>query len=71
LEPDTIDNLAHPTTCIIVVMVEGNYRMEVKKGLVYPHQALLDDFEINTSTYVVVKLDMVHENTENMMMEVP
>jgi hypothetical protein len=38
---------------------------------VYPHQALLDDFEINTPAYVVVKLDMVHENTENMMMEVP
>jgi hypothetical protein len=25
LEPDTIDNLAHPTTCILVVVVEGNY----------------------------------------------
>jgi hypothetical protein len=25
LEPDTIDNLAHPTTCILVVMVRGNY----------------------------------------------
>jgi hypothetical protein len=25
LEPDTIDNLAHPTTCNLVIMVRGNY----------------------------------------------
>jgi hypothetical protein len=43
LESDMIDNLAQPTTCILVVMVGGSYRMEVGKGLVYPHQTLLND----------------------------
>jgi hypothetical protein len=45
-------------------MVRGSYRMEVRKGLVYSHQTLLDDVQIDTSTYVVVKVDMVHENTK-------
>jgi hypothetical protein len=35
--------------------------MEIGKGLVYPHQALLDE----------VKVDMVHENMKNMTLEVP
>jgi hypothetical protein len=45
--------------------------MEVEKGLVYPHQTLLDDVLIDTSAYVVVKVDIVHENTKNMKLEVP
>jgi hypothetical protein len=45
--------------------------MEVRKGLVYPHQTLLDDVQINASAYDVVKVDMVHENTKNMKLEVP
>jgi hypothetical protein len=52
-------------------MVGGSYRMEVKKGLVYPHQTLLDDVLIDTSAYVVVKVDIVHENTKHMKLEVP
>jgi hypothetical protein len=32
---------------------------------------LLDDIQINASTYVVVKVDMVHENANNMKLEVP
>jgi hypothetical protein len=36
LEADTIDNLPHPTTSSLILMVGGNYRMEVRKGVVYP-----------------------------------
>jgi hypothetical protein len=43
LETDTIYNVAHPIAFNLVVMEIGNYRMEVGNGLVYPHQALLDD----------------------------
>jgi hypothetical protein len=45
--------------------------MEVRKGLVYPHQTLLDDIQIDTSAYVAVKVDMVDENMKNMKLEVP
>jgi hypothetical protein len=45
--------------------------MEVGKGLVYPHQTLLDDIQIDTSAYVAVKVDMVDENMKNMKLEVP
>jgi hypothetical protein len=71
LESDTIDNLAHPTICDLVVVVEGNYRMEVGKGLVYPHLTLLDDVPIDSASYVVVKVDMVHEKAKNLKLEVP
>jgi hypothetical protein len=66
LEPDTIDNFAQPTTCNLVVMVRESYRMEVRKGLVYPYQTLLDDIQIDVSAYAVVKVDMVYENMKNM-----
>jgi hypothetical protein len=65
LELDTIDNLAQPTACSLVVVVRESYQMEVRKGLVCPHHALIDDVQINTSAYVVVKVDMLHENTKN------
>jgi hypothetical protein len=45
--------------------------MEVGKGLVYPHQTLLDDIQIDTSAYVAIKVDMVDENMKNMKLEVP
>jgi hypothetical protein len=45
--------------------------MEVGKGLVYPHQTLLDDVQIDASTYVVAKVDIVHENVKNIKLEVP
>jgi hypothetical protein len=38
--------------------------MEVGKGIVYSHQTLLDDIQIDTSTFVVVKVDMLHENVK-------
>jgi hypothetical protein len=66
-----IDNLAQLIAYNLVVMIEGSFRMEVGKGLVYPHQTLLDDVQINASSYVVVKVDMVHENTKNLKLEVP
>jgi hypothetical protein len=69
-EPDMIDNLAQPTACSLVVMVRGSYRIEVEKGLVYPHQILLDDIQMNASAYAIVKVDMVHKNAKNMKMEV-
>jgi hypothetical protein len=43
LELDTIDNLAQPTTCNHVLMIRGSFQMEVRRGLVYPHQTMLDD----------------------------
>jgi hypothetical protein len=51
-------------------MVGGSYRLEVRKGLVYPHQALLNGIQINTSPYDVVKVDMAPENAKNMKLEV-
>jgi hypothetical protein len=32
---------------------------------------MLDDIQIDTSSYAVVKVDMVHENSKNLMLEVP
>jgi hypothetical protein len=66
-----IDNLAHPIAYSLVVMIGGSFQMEVGKGLVHPHQTLLDDVQINASAYVVVKVDMVHENMKNMNLKVP
>jgi hypothetical protein len=43
LELNTINNLAQPTVCNLVVMIRGSFRMEVGRGPVYPHQILLDD----------------------------
>jgi hypothetical protein len=45
--------------------------MEVGRGLVYPHQTMLDDVEIDVSSYAVVKVDMVHENSKDLKLEVP
>jgi hypothetical protein len=43
--------------------------MEVRRGLVYPHQTMLDDVQINTSSYVVVKVDMMHDNLKDLKLE--
>jgi hypothetical protein len=71
LELNMIDNLTQSTTCSHVVMVRGSYRMEVEKRLVYPHQTLLEDIQINASAYAVVKVDMVYKNAKQMKREVP
>jgi hypothetical protein len=70
IEPDTIDHLAQPTACSLMLLV-GSFRMEFGKGLVYPRQTMLDDVQIDTSSYVVVKVDMVHDNSKDLKLEVP
>jgi hypothetical protein len=45
--------------------------MEVGRGLVYPCQTILHDVQIDTSSYVVVKVDMVHDNSKDLKLEVP
>jgi hypothetical protein len=45
--------------------------MKVRKRLVYPHQTMLDDIEIDASSYAVLKVDMAHENSEDLKLEVP
>jgi hypothetical protein len=45
--------------------------MEIGRGLVYLHQTMLDDAQIDTPSYVVVKVDMVHENSKDLKLEMP
>jgi hypothetical protein len=70
LEPDTIYTLAHPTPCSLIITISGGYRMEVGKCIVYPRMYTLDDVPINSVSFDVVKVDMVHENTKNLNLEV-
>jgi hypothetical protein len=44
--------------------------MEVERWLVYPCQTMLDDVEIDVSSYAMVKVDMVHENSKILKLEV-
>jgi hypothetical protein len=44
--------------------------MEVGRGLMYPHQTMLGDVQIDTSSYVVVKVHMVHNNSKDLKLEV-
>jgi hypothetical protein len=71
IELDTIDNLAQPTVCDLILLVGGCFRMEVRRGLVYAHQTKVDDVQIDASSYDVVKVDMVHENSKVLKLEVP
>jgi hypothetical protein len=43
IEPDTIDNLTQLTTCSLILLLKGSFRMEVGRGLVYLCQTMLDD----------------------------
>jgi hypothetical protein len=70
LEPDTIDTLTHPTSCNLIITISGDYQMEVKKGIVYPRMYTLDDVLIDSVSFVVVKVDLVHENAKNLKLEV-
>jgi hypothetical protein len=45
--------------------------MEVGRGLVYPCQTMLDNVQINASSYDVVKVDMMHNNLKDLKLEVP
>jgi hypothetical protein len=49
IELDTIDNLAQPATCKLILLVEESFRMKVGRGLVYPYQTMLDDVQIDVS----------------------
>jgi hypothetical protein len=71
VEPDMIDTLAHPTPCSLIITISGGYRIEVGKGIIYPRIYTLDDILINSVSFVVVKVDMVHENMKNLNLEVP
>jgi hypothetical protein len=44
--------------------------MEVGRGLVYPRQTMLNDVQINTSSYAMVKVDMVHDNSKDLKLKV-
>jgi hypothetical protein len=45
--------------------------MEVGKGIIYPRMYTLDDVPIDSVSFDVVKVDMVHENVKNLNLEVP
>jgi hypothetical protein len=45
--------------------------MEVGRGLVYPCQTMLDNVQINASSYDVVKVDMMHNNSKDLKLKVP
>jgi hypothetical protein len=71
IEPDMIDNLTQPTACSLILLVGGSFQMEVGRGLVYPRQTMLNDVQIETSSFAVVKVDMVHDNSKDLKLEVP
>jgi hypothetical protein len=52
-------------------MIGESFQMEVGKGLVYRHQTLLNDVQIDASAYAVVKVDIMHESVKNMKLKVP
>jgi hypothetical protein len=70
LEPDTIDTLAHPTPCSLIINISGDYQMEVGKGIIYQRVYTLDDVPIDSVSFAMVKVDMVYENMENLNLEV-
>jgi hypothetical protein len=43
--------------------------MEVGKGIVYPRMYTLDDVPINSGSFAMVNVDMVHENVKNLNLE--
>jgi hypothetical protein len=44
--------------------------MEVGKGIIYPRMYTPDDVPIDSVSFAVVKVDMVHENAKNLNLEV-
>jgi hypothetical protein len=43
--------------------------MEVGRGL--DNMTMLDDVQIDTSSYAVIKVDMVHDNSQDLKLKVP
>jgi hypothetical protein len=71
IEPDTVDNLAQSTACNLILLVGGSFRIEIRRGLVYPRQTMLDDIQIDISSYAMVKVDMVHDNLKDLKLKMP
>jgi hypothetical protein len=71
IKTNMIDNLVQPIACNLMLLVGGSFQMEVGRGLVYPGQTMLDDVQIDTSSYAVVNMDMVHDNSKDLKLEVP
>jgi hypothetical protein len=69
IEPETIDNLVQPTTCNLILLIGGSFRMDVRRGLVSPCETMFDDVQIDTSSYAIVKVDMVHDNSKDLMLK--
>jgi hypothetical protein len=44
--------------------------MEVRKGIIYPRMYTLDDVPIDSVSFAVVKVDMVHQNAKNLNLDV-
>jgi hypothetical protein len=61
---------AQPTTYNLILLVGGSFRMEVRRELVYSCQTMLDDVQIDTSSYVVFMEDMVHDNSKGQKIKV-
>jgi hypothetical protein len=53
------------------MLLVGSYKIEVGRGLVYPRQTMLNDVQFDISSYVVIKVDMVHDNSKYLKLEVP
>jgi hypothetical protein len=45
--------------------------MEVRRGLVYPRETMFDVIQIDASSYSMVKVDLLHENSNDLKLEVP
>jgi hypothetical protein len=71
IKPNMIDNLAQPTAYRLILLDRESFQMEVGRVLVYPCQTMLDNVKIDISYYVVVKVDMVHENLKELKPIVP
>jgi hypothetical protein len=70
VKPDAIDNLTQPISCSLILLVGGSFQMEVGRGLVYPRQTMFDDIQMDTSSYAVVNVDMVHDNSKGLKLKV-
>jgi hypothetical protein len=69
LEPDMVDTMAHPTPYNLIITISGDYRMKVEKGILYPRMYTLDDVPIDSVSFDVAKMDIVHKNTNNLNLE--
>ena len=69
VEPDTINILNRPMHCRLFLEI-GGFKIEVVKGLVFPHDEFLIEDHPILPGYVAVRIDNMHENTTDMELEV-